>query len=751
MAPVFLVCLLNLQAHAGVVLRGSVIDARDGHPIRHAEVFVSTDNIRIPCNGEGAFNLDDLPAGSYTLRVSAFGYRPLITQIQKTDAAQTLSIKLVPSQFGSVDVISVTAADGRAQEDQDHPNVAMSATDMENLASVLADDPLRAVQALPGVTSNDDFEAQFSLRGEDFGRVGIYLDGVLLHDALHSLQGTDLSGSASVFDASLIQGIELYTDARPEALADTSGAALSVQMRQGDYDRYSFQVTANLAGAGFSAGGPLGRVEKCSWIAGFRKTYLQYILANILTDPSMAFGLTDGEGQLSCVVNAKNAVSLELVDSYTDLNRTALKKTLGANDVMLVGQHATATNLSWTYAPDEKTVMISHAAWMDDKFNAQNPATEPLGNGSYNEWAFKSNVTRALASSDSLSIGGSYRFMHDGGFAETYDSVRSIELLDLYHGSDTLAGGYIENSWAALPNRLRLTAGGRWERSSTDGVSTYSPQAGFAWRLAGALQMEAGWGQYIQYPTASIFGSNLGSVNLLPMRSTQASVALEERLFSKISVRAEFYDRQDRDLLYQPYADPRVINGAVFIPPVNPRYENSLRGYGRGVEVSLRRSTSKGLTGWLSYAYGRSEMRDGVTGDKFASDFDQRHTVNAYASYAIRPSVNISARWTYGSGFPVSGFLTAVGPPALENFYLTDQRNTQRIGPYQRLDLRVNKTWSHESRRKTTLYAEVTNLTDKDNYRFGSLDAYNVSNRATYVTVDQMFPILPSAGVVFSW
>jgi hypothetical protein len=43
---------------------------------------------------------------------------------------------------------------------------------------------------------------------------------------------------------------------------------------------------------------------------------------------------------------------------------------------------------------------------------------------------------------------------------------------------------------------------------------------------------------------------------------------------------------------------------------------------------------------------------------------------------------------------------------------------------------------------------EVTNLTNKANYRFGSLDGYAASGVA-YVSVDQMFPILPSVGVVF--
>lgn len=744
----------TLQAQSESLLRVVVTDARNGQTLPQAQVVVEG----LPSQGKpdrfGGHTFAHLNPGIYNIDISAAGYRQVSQQADTTTVHKLdVVVKLVPVAFARVDTVSVSASIRTEAADTDQTPLAMNRGEVQSLAGVLTDDPMRAVQALPGVASDDDFEASFSLRGMDFDRIGVYLDGVLLHDALHSLQGTDLSGSSSVFNTSLVENLDLYEDTRPENLTDSSGAALQVHMREGDRDRTFFRVNINLAGAGFSAGGPLGHAgaSRCSWIGGYRKTYLQYILSHFLTDPSMAFGVSDGEGQLSCLVNRQNTVSLEIVDSDTNLNRTAVKGQLGANDVMLVGQHATATNLSWAYAPDAKTVIVSHAAWMEDSFSAQNPILDPLGHGSYGEWSWNSNATRALTSNNSLSLGGSLRVLHDGGFEETYDSFRAIELMDLYHGTDILSGGYAEDAWTAIPSRLRITAGGRWERDATDRISTYSPQAGVALRLVGPLQMEAGYGQYVQYPTPSIFGSNLGNSNLLPMRSTQASAALSDQVSSTTSVRVEFYDRQDRDLLYQPYADPRMMDGVLFIPPINPQYENSLRGYGRGIETSIRRRLGHGVTGWVSYAYGRSMMHDGATGDVFPSDFDQRHTANAFASYQLRPSVTLSAHWTYGSGFPVPGFLTSVGPPSpsLQNIYLTDERNTLRIGPYQRVDFRLNKTWTHE-RRRTSLYLEVLNLTDKTNLRFGSLDAYRPDG-STYVSVDQMFPILPSAGVVFSW
>lgn len=140
-------------------------------------------------------------------------------------------------------------------------------------------------------------------------------------------------------------------------------------------------------------------------------------------------------------------------------------------------------------------------------------------------------------------------------------------------------------------------------------------------------------------------------------------------------------------------------------------------------------------------------MRDGTTQDTFPSDWDQRHTVNAYANYRLRPTVNLSARWTYGSGFPMPGYLKSDGPFNGLYYYLTDTRNRLRLGPYQRLDVRVNKAWAHEHW-KTTLFVEGINVTNKVNQRFASFDGVGVGNTA-WVTLNRTFPILPSAGIVF--
>ena len=161
------------------------------------------------------------------------------------------------------------------------------------------------------------------------------------------------------------------------------------------------------------------------------------------------------------------------------------------------------------------------------------------------------------------------------------------------------------------------------------------------------------------------------------------------------------------------------------------------------MQIFLQRRTANGFTGWVSYAYGRAVLSDGILRLRFPSDYDQPHTINSYVSQRLRPTVNLSARFTYGSGMPLPGFYR------LEQggYWLSRDRNGLRAPAYERTDLRLNKAFVHK-KSKTTLFAEIVNLTNHHNRDFDSAGPYDGRTGRTYPNFFSMFPILPSAGVV---
>ncbi|MCP5115689.1 MAG: hypothetical protein GY953_33090, partial [bacterium] len=230
-----------------------------------------------------------------------------------------------------------------------------------------------------------------------------------------------------------------------------------------------------------------------------------------------------------------------------------------------------------------------------------------------------------------------------------------------------------------------------------------------------------------------------------PERATHYLASIEQRLNTRTRVRVEFYSRDDRDLLFRDI-DPRMIGGRVYRPPDSTPVLNSIRGYARGFEVFLQRRTANRLTGWISYGYGRTGLRDGASGQRFGSDFDQRHTVNVYGSYRLRPTVNLSSRYLYGSGFPIPGYLRRDG----ELYFLSQHRNRIGLNPYHRLDFRINKAFVYR-RWKLTLYAEVVNLFNRANHRYEKLSGYNGRTGRAFPRFNKLFPILPSAGLLIEF
>jgi hypothetical protein len=623
--------------------------------------------------------------------------------------------------------------------------LVLAGNDIKNLASVLADDPLRSVQSLPGVTSNNDFDARFSLRGADYSRIGFYADGVLLHEPFHMIQGQSVTGSGTSLDGDMVEAMELTESAFPARFADRSAGVLDVTTRDGSLTGIDFRASASVSNAGLTAEGPFGKKKhRGSWLTVLRKSYLQYILARTFPDTTFIFGLEDAQTRLSYDLTPKSTVTLYFLESFSDLNRPN-NNGLGVNSIATAGYHFTFANLGWRYSPTERLMVVSHAAWMREKFDDHNPNDLPTSAGFYGEWVWNSSATWLWNAASPLEAGWSMRQVRDQGYSDLYQSVVTApQVLDHFNGNALRLGGYLQQSWTGLSGRLHVTAGARWDHHSIDRITAVSPSASVSYGITRSTSVQLAFGQYVQYPEISLLTSPLGSRALLPTRSNQATAALEQRIGRRTRIRAEYYNRADRDLPFQPLADARIVNGKVFSPPFNPPYVNSLRGYARGAEIFVQHSTANRLTGWVSYAFGRTGMREGITHETFPSDYDQRHTVNVYGGYRLRPSMNLSMRWSYGSGFPIPGYLQQTG--AL--YYVAVSRNQLRLSPYSRADFRINKAWTHD-KWKLTLYGELINLTNRTNYVFESFNGFTASTKQAYITLDKMFPILPSAGVVF--
>jgi hypothetical protein len=132
---------------------------------------------------------------------------------------------------------------------------------------------------------------------------------------------------------------------------------------------------------------------------------------------------------------------------------------------------------------------------------------------------------------------------------------------------------------------------------------------------------------------------------------------------------------------------------------MNPHLADDLvETYGKayGIEFMAKKTSGK-LTGWLSYSYSRSLLREmadrGVDtingGDWYNAPHDKPHEVKLTGNYKFTHRYSLSVNLDYATGRPVT---LPIGSYWYGGGYRLaySQRNTYRIPDYFRLDLAIN-------------------------------------------------------------
>ncbi|QOY86371.1 TonB-dependent receptor plug domain-containing protein [Paludibaculum fermentans] len=739
--------LLLAAARGQTPVRGQVRDAQGGEPLARVQCALHCgERVAVQRSGtDGRFEFAEGAGLGCSVTLTLVGYRPLRLEI---DGTAELDLALTPDSLARRDSVDVHAGPFEVTQSASASERTLTGAEMKNLAGVLVDDPLRAVQSLPGVASSNDFIAQFSVRGSAFDRVGIFLDGVLLHSPFHTVQSQEETGSLSMLQADLVEELTLHAGAPPVEYQDRSASALDIRLREGSREGPAVRINVGVASTAVILEGPLGSDRRGSWLVSVRRSYLQYLLRRTSAADSLAFGFFDTQGKLSYDLSRRNALTLGFMDGLSDLDRSHVRATLGVNAIMDGTYHVSALNLGWRYTPSSDLQVTNRLAWIRERSDNRNNLELPLAAQGYGEWVWNPALVWSWKPKAPLQAGGSFRRLHDDGFSARYNfNPLAVRRRDNWRGTGLRAGGFVQQDWIAGP--LTLTAGVRVDGYSEAGPTALSPHGSALLRVGPATRLQLAWSQAVQYPALlPLRIENMGNRFLLPERANHTVAAVEQALGERTRLRAEFFYRADRDLITQPLLDPRVLpDGQIFIPPASPQYLNSERGTARGFEVFLQRRTANRLSGWVSYGYVKTAMRDGVTGASYPADYEQRHTMNAYSSYRLRPSLNLSARYSYGSNFPVPGFFRQTDPAT---YVLNSVRNAVRLPEYHRADLRINKSFQWRSWR-SVLFVEVANLTNHENVTFDSFNGFNSRTGQASPTFLKLFPIVPAAGLMLEW
>lgn len=727
-------------------IRGKVVTADGGEPLARVQISVIETGAQAVTVKDGSFTISGLNPGAFTLRCNAVGYRLVTVPFTLTadEAGKEFEITLVPDNFRRIEKVEVK---GDLFQGPDSPainEINLTATEIRETSTAIADDPFRSVQTLPGVSAsgNNDFFAQFSVMGASYDSSSVYLDGILVPLLFHGVNINE-GATLSVLTSQTVEDIKLFPAAYPENYGDAVGAALDLHTRDGSRTSPIFRASVGLADADFLGEGAIGRSKRGSWLASARKSYLGYLLRHRLNNTFTDISFYDGDLKLRYDLRPNHTVTFYGVGGHTvadrldsaNLDPGEFKR--GTNDIIVVRP-------GWRWTVNPRLQLDTRGALVEAPLEEWDITNTPIENNRYREWVIGQDVTWAWRNEHVLEGGWTARNVH-----QAFGTPLTFK------GDGWRDSAYLQQASSFFHNRLHLAGGIRFVSAVHYDAHPVSPQISAGLRVDSRTLIQVGVGRYNQFsfpPLAAFVAAGQTCAPLTDYLQTadHYTAAIERRIGESTRLRAMFFDRENARQVASVGNCPLFPKTVLFSVGEN---------YSRGVQIVLQSRTVNRLSGWIGYTLTYAQQNGLFTllnpqgqivhalSPYYPTLQDQRHTLNVFSSYRLTPSIHVSGKWLYGSGFPEpSGFFT-VDPSG----HLIDHGfNASRLPAYQRLDVRAEKDWALR-RWKLALCGEMLNLTNHDNRRFISTSLIDPNTGQSSFRTEQGIPITPTVGVALEF
>ncbi|MEX0733607.1 MAG: TonB-dependent receptor [Steroidobacteraceae bacterium] len=654
-----------------------------------------------------------------------------------------------------IDAVVVSASHYLFGDELPLAPTVLSSAQLESMPDI-GEDPVRAVSRLPG-TARQDFTSRVHLRGGTEDETLVRFDDLRLYNPYHL---KDFLGVFSSIDPGIISDIRVYTGGFPVAFGDRSSGVVDIAPRLPGRS-FQGQAVASLLTAGIAVDG----------------------------------GFDDGAGDWAVAARRGNMdLYFDLVNSplgeprYHDLYAHAGRRVndwfaISANALVFDDQirafdsdqeeEAFAEYRDQYYwlrmdigAPDGLGGRVLAAHTLIDSERRGTADLPGVGSGDLSDLRdFTINTLQAdgwwrVGAHSLLQAGAEWR--QQSGRYDYADDV-DFELLFLTPGaasepsrarsisvrpSGHQAGAYV--NWRLEPTgSIAADLGLRWDRETLaiQDSSQWSPRAVLLWRPTDKTRLRLGWGRYYQAQGINELQVPDGETQFQrAQRATHRVASFEQDLTPSLKLRAELY-RKDYDRPFARYEN--LLNTVVVLPELKPdRILIAPDGaVAEGAEISLHYEAGD-LSGWLSYTHSR--VLDRVDGEWLRRSWDQRHVASGGVSWrGARWEVSLATVWH--RGWPT----TEVELETLEPFPLASagKRNALNVSNYSRIDLRIARRFDLESVGELTAFAEVNNLTKRNNDCCMEYQLEDEETEEVFLDVEPRgsLPMIPSLGVLWKF
>ena len=722
-------------------IHGLIVEARTAAPLAAVLVQIESTRQRAISDPDGRFVIDDVPAGPQNLLVSVVGFGLVRRQVIVAAGGETeVTIPVAEGASTYVEDVAVTANRFRDTQPGAASQAVIGSRELLALRGVIADDPFRAVQVLPGVAATDDFRADFAVRGLGPAHVGLAIDDVDSRLLFHTVRGVNDTGSLALINSDILEEATLLSGAHAQRMGSHLGARLDFRTRDGARDRLHVRALVSGSATTGVVEGPIGDGSTGSWLIAGRKSYIDWLLRRVDTSIEGTFGFVDAQAKLTLNPSPSQTLRLSIIGGQSELDEDDDE---GLNSFDSGRSRTVIGNAQWRFARSASWALTQQLYIVDNRYLNRVPNGRPRQQGGDRDMVWRSGVELSPSPRHFVEVAGQLQHVSGDRVATSYSSTGVARTVFDAHSTWSSQAAWLSYRWTPSP-RVTVSPGVRVEHWESVKQTEASPWLLAEWQLARDTRLRGGVAVQRQSPSFDERLFALEDDRLVAERARIVDVGVEQRFTDTWRGLATVYHRSESERVAELGDEFRVIDGRS-VRPLGAYYDNALDGSARGVELTLERRAPNGLAGWLSYAWGKATNTDLTINETYSADFDQRHTLNANLAYRWSARTSMSVRYRYGSNFPLGGYFEARDG----RHFLSSEHNVGRLPLYSRVDARADRAFTFRKSR-LTLFAEVINVLGRENFRAQNA-TLDVRTGEIFGLTEKLFPLLPSVGILIEF
>jgi hypothetical protein len=729
LASSYTILASDLASETGRIT-GKACEKTSGEPISGAKVVLVGKGYTALTDASGQYEFGSLIPGDYTLSVTAENFKTAIKKMRvESREAVVLDFQLEPGIFEVEEIVVI----GKRRAASVPSKVIVRNSEIKRVPGT-GGDMLKVIQALPGISSMNDFSGQLYIRGGGPEDNSFYFDRIPLSYPYH------FGGFSSTLNSDIIKQVDVYAGGFDAEYGDAQ-AVIDILSHDGRKDKINSTMNVNMLMAEGLIEGAFGK--KDSWYLAARRSYIDVF--PIKTDVIVALPrFWDYQTKLNYELGKNHDLSFAVFGSE-DFMELKLDAEYVTNDPDLAGvfhwrsgYHSQGVTLRSTVSPRLSSFLTffhNYMLWdmamgkgyflraMPHIYNLRGDASLTLSEKYGVETGFNAGFVDSTMKAFFIRPPAE----EEAGELNFTDSPK-VRV-------DTEATTAFGNAYAKVRytpiEPVSLTLGGRGDYYEEIDEFTASPRASLSLKLPTGADLRLAYGEYIQPPDEAQSSPDWGNPDLSSITASHYVAVLERQFLENNVYKLAIYYKQLDNLV---------------TPDLEMLYLNQGDGFAKGMEIFLRHKDTKRFFGWISYSYSLSKRRDKPDAPWRLYSYDQTYVLTAVANYKLTPTWEIGGKWRYATGTPytpVIGSEEIFDPITRGRRWkpIFGEKKSERLTPYHRLDVRISKVFKIRGAKLTT-YLEVMNA-----YNHKNLMAIDYNEDYTEEKKVYMLPIIPYFGI----